>query len=398
MSSGKRSGFLENIISNIRDGFGKDEKLKENLKAFREQTKKLEDSDALKQARQKYKNIESESSAMKQKLEELQKKAADSWEEAQKNEMVKKAGVIGSKVAESASKAAETAKKTGESIGKTDVFKTVTDGVKSVKEELDEAAKVSSRHYTSPHKLKKRSDLATVSSMADDKVFDADTESTGMVMHKDSKWSQNWQNFKDNNQYMHKMFDLKTQYDESDNIAIRMTRSITDKIGHVFGSVSKTELSAVLTEICKIDPEFDKEQFLKFCKADVIPNVLEAMLKGHLDILEDWCFEAPYNILAEPIKQAKKLGYIMDSQVLDVEHVDLHSGQMMEQGPVLLITFQTQQVMAIRDKSGKVVEGDPEKVLKFTYVWALCRNQEDFDPKSAWRILELSAMSTEQWL
>lgn len=73
-----------------------------------------------------------------------------SWEEAQKNEMVQKAGQIGSKVAEKATQAAQSAKSAGETIGKTDVFKTVTDGVKSVKEELDEAAKVSSRHYSTP--------------------------------------------------------------------------------------------------------------------------------------------------------------------------------------------------------------------------------------------------------
>lgn len=92
MSSGRRVGFLENIVSNLREGFTKDEKLKvgtfcnfginffggsiydsriftfflcstnycmidwlqENLKAFRDQTKKLEESDALKQARKKY--------------------------------------------------------------------------------------------------------------------------------------------------------------------------------------------------------------------------------------------------------------------------------------------------------------------------------------------------------
>ena len=31
------------------------------------------------------------------------------------------------------------------------------------------------------------------------------------------------------------MFDLKTKYDESDNLAVRMTRSITDKVGQLFG-------------------------------------------------------------------------------------------------------------------------------------------------------------------
>lgn len=67
--------------------------------------------------------------------------------------MVQKAGQIGSRVAETATKAAQSAKSAGETIGKTDVFRSVSEGVKSVKEELDEAAKVSSRHYTTPSSL-----------------------------------------------------------------------------------------------------------------------------------------------------------------------------------------------------------------------------------------------------
>ena len=31
------------------------------------------------------------------------------------------------------------------------------------------------------------------------------------------------------------MFDLKDKYDESDNLAIRATRAVTDRIGDVFG-------------------------------------------------------------------------------------------------------------------------------------------------------------------
>lgn len=34
-------------------------------------------------------------------------------------------------------------------------------------------------------------------------------------------------------------------------------------------------------------------------------------------------------------------------------------GKMMEQGPVLIITFQAQLVMLIRNTKGEVVEGDP---------------------------------------
>ena len=43
-----------------------------------------------------------------------------------------------------------------------------------------------------------------------------------------------------------------------------------------------------LTEIVKIDPTFEREKFLKECESDIIPNVLEAITRGDLEILEDW--------------------------------------------------------------------------------------------------------------
>lgn len=39
--------------------------------------------------------------------------------------------------------------------------------------------------------------------------------------------------------------------------------------------------------------------------------------------------------------------------------LQLPMGKMMEQGPVLIITFQAQLVMVIRNVKGEVVEGDP---------------------------------------
>lgn len=73
-------------------------------------------------------------------------------------------------------------------------------------------------------------------------------------------------------------------------------------------------------------------------------------------------------------------------------------GKMMEQGPVLVITFQAQQINCIRDKTGTVREGDPHKVLRVTHVWALCRDQSEFHPWAAWRLLDIAMMPTEQWL
>lgn len=37
-------------------------------------------------------------------------------------------------------------------------------------------------------------------------------------------------------------------------------------------------------------------------------------------------FLQPYNVLAQPIKQAKAAGYRLDSRVLDINHVDVSIG------------------------------------------------------------------------
>lgn len=193
--------------------------------------------------------------------------------------------------------------------------------------------------------------------------------------------------------------DWKLKYDESDNPLIRASRLLTDKVSDIVGGLfQKTELSETLTEICKIDNSFDTKRFLKQCEVDIIPNILEAMTRGDLEILKDWCHEGPYNLFAVPLKEALKKGYKIESKILDIDHVDLVMGKVMEQGPVLIITFTSQQIMCVKDASGNVIEGDPEKVMRVSYVWVLCRDPSEPNPRAAWRLLDISASSNEQFV
>uniref|UniRef100_A0A5K3EPT9 Tim44 domain-containing protein n=1 Tax=Mesocestoides corti TaxID=53468 RepID=A0A5K3EPT9_MESCO len=268
-----------------------------------------------------------------------------------------------------------------------------TEFVKSAREELQSDRALV---YRAPVKPRTRAEIAGSST---ERTIDADTESSGVVLHKDSKWIAAWENFKDNNQYVQKFFDLKTRYEESDHLLVRSLRFVTDKISDLIGSKgSENELQTVLEEITKIDPSFTIENFIRYCRLEVIPNVLESIVHGHLDVLKDWCYEAPFNVLSAPIKQTQELGFHMDSRILDVHNIDVHMGKMMEQGPVLIITFQAQQIQCVRDSSGAVKEGDPEKVLRVTHVWALCRDQSELNPWTAWRILDVAMMPAEQWV
>lgn len=54
---GGRRGFLGEFLDNLKQELNKNKEMKENIKKFREEAKKLEESEALKQARRKYVSI-----------------------------------------------------------------------------------------------------------------------------------------------------------------------------------------------------------------------------------------------------------------------------------------------------------------------------------------------------
>jgi len=395
---GRRPSFVKNLFENIRSEFDKNKEMKESLKKFREEAKKLEQSDALKDARRKFESIEGESKqtagALKDQLSDITGKLKGSVEDISKNETFKKASELGENISAKTKEATESIGRAAENISKTSAYQTASSAATNIKDEL-EGQTLGGMVYKPPRVLRKRKECEDVSG----ETIQADEETVGVELHKDSKFAQSWQNFKDNNPVMNKFTDYRVKFEESDNPVARGARLVADKLGDIFGSAfSRTEISETLTEICKMDPNFEKEQFLKDCEQDFIPNILEAIVRGDLETLQDWCFEAPFNILSTPLKQAQQLGYVLHSKVLDIDSLDLITGKMMEQGPVLVISFNSQQVMCVKDKLGNVMEGSEDKVLRITYVWALCRDQTELDPRAAWRLLDLSASSQEQFI
>ncbi|GLH15528.1 Mitochondrial import inner membrane translocase subunit TIM44 [Gryllus bimaculatus] len=314
-------------------------------------------------------------------------------QEMAKNKEMKERQIT-EELGKSARGAAERVTETSQKLGQSGAFQTLSQTAKVVKKELDTTS-MDAKVYRPPARLRKRVETLE----EDSRVLQPNTEATGVELHKDSRFYQSWQNFKENNPYVNKVLDWKTQYDESDNPVIRASRMLTDKVSDIMGGLfQKTELSETMTELCSLDPSFDKVQFLRQCETDIIPNILEAIVRGDLEILRDWCHDAPYNILSTPLRQAISLGYKFDSKVIDIDNVDLAMGKVMEQGPVLIISFTSQQILCLRDKNENVVEGDPEKILRVNYVWVLCRDRSEMNPRAAWRLLDLSATSTEQFV
>ncbi|OPJ77665.1 hypothetical protein AV530_010147 [Patagioenas fasciata monilis] len=60
-SSGGRKGFISGFVENIKQELAKNKEMKESIKKFRDEARKLEESDALREARRKYVSLPHES-------------------------------------------------------------------------------------------------------------------------------------------------------------------------------------------------------------------------------------------------------------------------------------------------------------------------------------------------
>uniref|UniRef100_A0A4W4HFC6 Tim44-like domain-containing protein n=1 Tax=Electrophorus electricus TaxID=8005 RepID=A0A4W4HFC6_ELEEL len=264
-------GEAKECVDSLKQELNNNNEMKENAQTFREEARRMEESEALQQARRKH--------------------------------------------------TSEVLKKTQKSLSET---------VKEVCAE-EEAAKTA------------RSTVQSVS-MSGEALGRSTTvrSTTRAVLHKASQWCQQWKDFIYNNVVFNRLFEMKMKYDESDNACIRaLTDKATDLMGGLF---SETEMSEGLTEILSADPTFDKH--------------------------------------------ANSTGLQFHYKVLDIDSTDI-----MEQGPVLIITFQARVVMVIRSAKGEVVDGDLVSISKTLVV---LEYQEGLNPHAAWKLLGISASSTEQ--
>ncbi|CAI4221455.1 unnamed protein product [Auanema sp. JU1783] len=388
-SQPQKKGFIGNLIDNVREELDRNKELKDHQAQLRERMRELNDSDQLKEARKKFEIVEKQtvksSEVVKQKMEELTDQIAKMVKEVQKTEAGKKITAAGEEALKQARVAAEHVEKMAEKVGDTEVYKQVSTSMKTVKDEIDNIADV--RMYSRPAQLKKRTEGSLSTEWAK-RTVEANDDATDVTLHKDSKWASGWKKFSEENAYYNKLLDWKIRYEESDNIAVRLMRSVTDRVSSVFAG--QNEVSEVLTEIAKVDPSFDKIEWLKFCEKEVIPNILEAFIAGNLEILQDWCHERAYNALATVVKEYEKIKFsTAESKIIDIHKVEMVSGKMMEQGPVLIITFQAFMINVVKNSEGKVVQGDPTNPVRVHHVWVMCRDMEEYNPAVAWKLLEV---------
>merc|ERR1719219_2487090 len=111
-------------------------------------------------------------------------KLKGSVEDISKNETFKKASELGENISAKTKEATESIGRAAENISKTSAYQTASSAASNIKEEL-EGQTLGGMVYRPPRLLRKRKECEAVS-----EAIQADEDTTGVELHKDSKFAQ----------------------------------------------------------------------------------------------------------------------------------------------------------------------------------------------------------------
>lgn len=190
---------------------------------------------------------------------------------------------------------------------------------------------------------------------------------------------------------MQKLFSLKDTYNESENPLISTARGISDRVAGFF---AENETAKVIKKFREMEPSFQLEPFLRDMREYILPEILDAYVKGDVETLKLWLSDAQFHVYAALAQQYTTAGLKSDGRILDIRHVDISHARILEPGdiPVFVVTCRTQEVHVYRNaKTNELAAGMEDRVQLVTYAIGITRIPEDVNnPETrGWRIIEL---------
>ncbi|CAK3996156.1 Mitochondrial import inner membrane translocase subunit tim44 [Lecanosticta acicola] len=268
-----------------------------------------------------------------------------------------------------------------------------TKAYKDVKDTIDDGA---SQRYggwvEKEERRRKREERDAKLGYKSPEVHEEDPDAgTNVTIHKDSAWKESWKNFRENNPTMQRLFSFGDTYRQSENPLISTARSVSDRIAGFF---AENETAMVIKKFREMDPSFQLEPFLNEMRSYILPEVLEAYVKGDVEVLKQWLSAAQFQVYHALMQQYTTAGLKSDGKILDIRGVDILSARMLDPGeiPVFVLMARTQEVHVYRNaKSGELAAGMEDKVQQVTYAIGVTRIPEEVsNPETrGWRLIEL---------
>jgi predicted lipid-binding transport protein (Tim44 family) len=143
-------------------------------------------------------------------------------------------------------------------------------------------------------------------------------------------------------------------------------------------------LAAGLDAIAAHDSSFDPRHFISGARSAYEMIVL-AFANGDRRSLKDLLSSEVYDSFETVIKDREKHEQKTETRFVSIDKAELVSAEARDRAAQLTVRFVSQMISVTRDKTGAIVDGNPDKVADITDVWTFARDTSSRDPN--WKLV-----------
>ena len=145
-----------------------------------------------------------------------------------------------------------------------------------------------------------------------------------------------------------------------------------------------TPLASGLDAIAAQDSSFDPRHFISGARSAYEMIVL-AFANGDRRALKDLLSSEVYDSFETVIKDREKHEQKTETRFVSIDKAELVGAEARDRAAQLTVRFVSQMISVTRDKTGTIVDGNPDKVADITDVWTFARDTSSRDPN--WKLV-----------
>jgi predicted lipid-binding transport protein (Tim44 family) len=150
------------------------------------------------------------------------------------------------------------------------------------------------------------------------------------------------------------------------------------------GSALATGLDAIARE----DKSFEARHFLTGARG-AYEMIVTAYAGGDRRQLRNLLSREVYDGFESAIREREQRGQTVETRFVSIDAADIAHAEMRGRSAQVTVKFVSQLVSVTRDRSGAVIDGNPDKVTDVTDVWTFARDVTSRDPN--WKLVATEA-------
>jgi predicted lipid-binding transport protein (Tim44 family) len=143
-----------------------------------------------------------------------------------------------------------------------------------------------------------------------------------------------------------------------------------------------------LDAIARTEPGFDAKHFLTGARA-AYEMIVTAFAAGDRRQLKNLLGREVYEGFEAAITEREQRGETAETRFVSIDSADIIGAELRGKTAQITVRFVSKLISATRDRSGNVIDGNPDKVTDVTDVWTFARDVSSRDPN--WKLVATEA-------